>query len=347
MKEKGILQTLILLVFTILLISALSPFFTGSEKAMVVMSGSMVPLMLPGDMIIVESISPDKLTAGDIIAFKDPGGKDTFVTHRIIKIKEGNKLVFKTKGDANEEEDLFEVPALDVVGKLVFVIPFAGYLPKASQDKNFFFFTVIFPACLIIINEIREIIAYSNPSNARKIERKKKKISRNVSHSIIRKNLISVSMVGFLVFSGILMYNIGENGPVNILKEGKVENSGFLSSFYVFLPADSEQEFSIEPEYAIITPKNETYLYGLDTPVYICSVPYILPAFWIISLAKMNPYLPITVEVLVYTMILSVFLFPLWYRKIIRGKRIRKIKLRHLLVNWKRKLHSNCTSKFF
>ena len=61
MGKKEILRIAIVFVTAIFLINALIPFLTGSEKAMVVLSGSMTPIILAGDMIVVESVNPDEL----------------------------------------------------------------------------------------------------------------------------------------------------------------------------------------------------------------------------------------------------------------------------------------------
>jgi signal peptidase I len=61
-----------------------------------VLSGSMTPLLLIGDMVLVESISPENIKLGDIIVFKD---FDKLVVHRVIqKYKDGSKS-FLQKGD--------------------------------------------------------------------------------------------------------------------------------------------------------------------------------------------------------------------------------------------------------
>lgn len=342
--KKRVVQIAIIFLVAIFLVNALIPLVTGSEKALVVRSGSMTPVMLPGDMIVVKSVSPDELRAGDVIAFRDPGGKDTFVTHRIIDIEGGEERVFRTKGDANEEEDTFKVPASDVVGKLVFVIPFAGYLPETSKHKIFFFFTVIIPATLIILDEIRTMIRYSNPIRARKAERKKEKVSRRISFIIQGRRLAAVILVSGFIFTGIVMNNLGENGPVLLQKENTVENSCFLPSVCVFIPEASEQRFSIEPWYTVIPPNNEIQVTAPESmSATISSVPYILPVFWIISLAEINFYLPIVAEIVFYTSIFTLFLFPLWYRKITVGRKVKRIRFLQsqfyrLFLQWKRTL---------
>ena len=70
MKKKEIIQIAIFLIIGIFLINTLMPFYTGSYKLMIVLSGSMVPLFLPGDIVITKSVDPNELNVGDVITFQ-------------------------------------------------------------------------------------------------------------------------------------------------------------------------------------------------------------------------------------------------------------------------------------
>jgi signal peptidase I len=341
MKEKEILQTVIVLLIAVFLVNALMPFVTGSEKPLIVLSGSMTPMMLPGDMIVAKSINPNELTVGDVMVFHPPGSKpDTLVTHRIISIEEGEERLFQTKGDANNAKDDFKVLASNVVGKLIFVIPFAGYLPELSKHKNIFLFTVMLPAGLIILDEIRNLILYSNPARARKVERERKKEARRTSYVVKGKRLAALVLIGWLVSTGIVLHNLGENGPVVLEKENTVENPGFLPLVYVLTPNYPEQKLAINSWYGVVSQANETQITAPENiPAKISSVPYILPVFWIIALAGINPYLPAAAGIAAYTSVFALLLFPLWYRKSTIGRRGKKIRFRRLLTQWKRTLH--------
>ncbi len=168
MKKKEIFQDAIILLIAVILLNALIPFFTGSQMPLIVLSGSMAPMMLPGDMMIAKSVDPNELQVGDVIVFHPPGSDDpnTLITHRIISLEEEKERMFQTKGDANNAQDDFKVPASNIVGKQSFVISFAGYLPEASKHRNIFLFTIILPAGLIILDEIRNMILYSNPAKS-------------------------------------------------------------------------------------------------------------------------------------------------------------------------------------
>ncbi|WP_155402050.1 hypothetical protein [Methanosarcina mazei] len=71
-----------------------------------------------------------------------------------------------------------------------------------------------------------------------------------------------------------------------------------------------------------MTQVNETKVIAPEnTPATISTVPYILPVFWIISLAEINPHLPAVVEVGLYTFLCILLQLPLWYRKSVVGKK--------------------------
>lgn len=341
MNKKGVLQVAIVLVIAIFLFKALIPFITGSEKAFIVLSGSMTPLMLPGDIIVVKSVDLNELTVGDILTFRDPGGKpNTYVTHRIIALKKDKELIFKTKGDANNAEDKFNVTASKAVGQMVFVIPFVGYLPEIIKNKNIFFLMVILPASLIVIGEIWNIILYSSPQHARKVERKRKKTAKRTSYEVKGKKLTALILINGLIFTGIITQSLGENGPVILEKENTVENSGFLSMVYVFTPEDSKQTLAIDRWYGVISQNNETQVIAPEnTPAKLNTVPYILPVFWILELTKVNPYLPVAAEIVVYASIFTLILLPIWYRKSTIGRRRKRIRFYRMFAQWKRTFH--------
>jgi signal peptidase I len=341
MKKKEIFQATIILFISILLANALIPFVTGYEKPLIVLSGSMTPMMLPGDMIVVKSVDPNELKIGDVIAFHPPGNKpDTLVTHRIISVEERKNRLFQTKGDANNAIDGFKVPASNAIGKLVFVIPFAGYLPEILKHKKIVFLTVILPAGLIILDEIKNLILYSNPARARKIERERKKTARRTFYVIKRKRLAALILISCLVFTGTVIYNLGENGPVALQRENRIQNHGFLPLVYVLTPGYSEQKFDIDSCYGVVSPINETLVTAAEnTPAKISSVPYILPVFWIIALTGISPFLPAVAGIVAYTTVFTLILFPFWYRKSTIIGRRKKIRFNRLFAQWKRTLH--------
>ena len=96
---------------------------------------------------------------GDIITFGEISKTKTPTTHRIkdIKIVDGNP-VYITKGDANNSEDNAEVLVTSVKGKVLFSVPYLGYVLNFMRQPIGFALVIIVPATLIIWEEIKKII---------------------------------------------------------------------------------------------------------------------------------------------------------------------------------------------
>ena len=62
------------------------PDFFG-YKPFIVLSGSMEPSIMTGDMVFVKETDPDSLKVGDVIAYKSGSA---VVTHRIVEVKSEN-----------------------------------------------------------------------------------------------------------------------------------------------------------------------------------------------------------------------------------------------------------------
>lgn len=86
-----------------------------------ILTGSMEPVIKPGDIVIIKKVNPAKIKENDIITYKLDA---TYITHRVIKIKDGN---FITKGDNNNIEDSIPVSGEQVVGIEKVLIPKLGY----------------------------------------------------------------------------------------------------------------------------------------------------------------------------------------------------------------------------
>jgi signal peptidase len=96
---------------------------------MVVSSGSMIPTLNVGDIIIVRGVDPSTITLGTIIIFHSPYDYPTPIVHRVIAIdNQGGMLFFETKGDNNMVADGWKVPAANLIGVYIAKIPYVGLL---------------------------------------------------------------------------------------------------------------------------------------------------------------------------------------------------------------------------
>ena len=121
-------------VLAILLLSFSALSFTGVAKARIVLTGSMKPTINPGDIIITTPITHKTPHVGDVVAYQARrfnGQAVAVFSHRII----GGDLThgFIVKGDANKTPDAQKPVAKDILGVVLFTIPFLGNIltPKA------------------------------------------------------------------------------------------------------------------------------------------------------------------------------------------------------------------------
>lgn len=94
------------------------------------MSGDAEDHIEIGDLIFVDKADPEALEVGDVIAYMEGG---VVITHRIVKIQTAadGRLLFTTKGDANNAEDLLPVPEDELVGI------YKGRIPKVGDFAMF------------------------------------------------------------------------------------------------------------------------------------------------------------------------------------------------------------------
>jgi signal peptidase I len=95
------------------------------HKVMTIMTGSMEPMLVPGDLLIIKKEEPRSIHPNDVITFRN--SENMIVTHRVIDVsKKGEHLYFETKGDANNIKDENLIAAAEVIGVHQFHIPMAG-----------------------------------------------------------------------------------------------------------------------------------------------------------------------------------------------------------------------------
>ena len=124
-----------------------------------VVSGSMVPTIPVGAMVVVQPVKPTSIHVGDIITFKSPEDFNLVVTHRVVKITGfGDSRAFRTKGDANLDEDMELVPVTHVLGRVVFHLPLLGYLTQLVRTRQGWLVMVAIPAGVLVLIELINIL---------------------------------------------------------------------------------------------------------------------------------------------------------------------------------------------
>lgn len=143
----SLIGTLMILVVIAAAIPLTIPNFMGYDVYNVV-SGSMEPTIPVGSIIYVKEIDPAEIETGDIIAFHSG---DSVIMHRVTenKVVEGS---FVTKGDANNGEDMNDVPYEDLIGIVVRHIPILGQLLILFGSTFGRICMVCFAACGALLN---------------------------------------------------------------------------------------------------------------------------------------------------------------------------------------------------
>ena len=113
------------------------PLVTGSQTY-TVLTSSMAPKYAPGTFLVVQPTPADALRAGDIITFQIESGKPTVITHRIIGISAGQngERTFTTQGDNNAVADEFPVQEAQIRGKLMYAVPYVGFLANSLGNSD-------------------------------------------------------------------------------------------------------------------------------------------------------------------------------------------------------------------
>ncbi|MCW2636664.1 MAG: signal peptidase [Blastococcus sp.] len=87
-----------------------------------VTSGSMEPLVAPGDVVMLRSVTPDELTPNTVVLYDRP--ETGRILHRILEqLPDGT---FRTGGDANASPDSAFVHVEDIKGAAVLAVPWIG-----------------------------------------------------------------------------------------------------------------------------------------------------------------------------------------------------------------------------
>ncbi|MEX0931761.1 MAG: signal peptidase I [Candidatus Paceibacterota bacterium] len=156
-------------VIALLLLSTLVP-IPGNVEVKIVQSGSMEPAIKTGSIVVIRP--SDVLKIGDVVTFGEDTKTQVPTTHRIVEtqIRSGVQY-YTTKGDANDTIDPYQVPQSEVIGKVLFDIPFLGYLLDTARKPLGFFIFIILPASIVVIDEIVKI--YREIKRIRKEKNKK------------------------------------------------------------------------------------------------------------------------------------------------------------------------------
>ena len=109
-----------------------------------------------GGIVVVKPASD--YIVGDVITFGEATKTRAPTTHRIVEIKQiDSHSVYITKGDANNAPDDGEVRKGEIIGKVLFDVPYVGYAVDLARKPYGFLILVIIPAVIIISDQLKNI----------------------------------------------------------------------------------------------------------------------------------------------------------------------------------------------
>ena len=104
----------------------------------VVLTGSMEPTIMGGDVILI--CRQKAYHKGDVVTFRSTGVSGIPITHRIV---EETETGFITQGDANNAQDLDSLETDRIIGKVILIIPKAGFAIQFLQNPMGIAFLVL------------------------------------------------------------------------------------------------------------------------------------------------------------------------------------------------------------
>ncbi|MBQ8193293.1 MAG: signal peptidase I [Bacilli bacterium] len=125
-------------------------------NAYVVLTGSMEPEIMTRDVVVTKKREPKEYEVGDIITFlsSDSRLSNIIVTHRIVnKYYDATtgKYSYRTKGDANNTEDMALAEDYNIIGEVIFKIPKLGHIQEILATKGGLIIIILIP-CLAILS---------------------------------------------------------------------------------------------------------------------------------------------------------------------------------------------------
>jgi signal peptidase len=127
-------------------------------RPLVVLSGSMEPVLGTGDVSVVRTIAPLDARPGDIVTFRDPNNSERLVTHRVRRMRvEAGAVQFVTRGDANNVSEQWRVPVDGEIGRVAYRIPEVGWALMFARSNGLFVLLLGGALALLLVLELTAI----------------------------------------------------------------------------------------------------------------------------------------------------------------------------------------------
>jgi len=130
-----------------------APKLLGLETRTVV-TGSMEPTIPVGSVLFVAPQGVEDIRVGDVAVFRVPDRTED-VVHRIVGVEATRDgITYRTRGDANRQDDPWLLPSADVVGVVRGHLPVIGHAVPVVTSRLGVVLLLAVPAMAIILMEL-------------------------------------------------------------------------------------------------------------------------------------------------------------------------------------------------
>ena len=175
----GVMLAMVVGVFVLRSGSGGAPVSLAGYTAQLVLTSSMEEVIPKGSLVISKQVDPSTLQIGDDITYLI--NQTTTITHRIIGITERyedtGQRGFQTQGVMNDAPDKEIVPAVNIVGKVVFHSMALGQ--AANFVNNNWPLLIFLLVLLIVFIKVMQYILRKNPDGVDEApQRQRKRVNR-------------------------------------------------------------------------------------------------------------------------------------------------------------------------
>jgi signal peptidase len=148
------------------LAASLAPRLLG-YSSVIVYGGSMADSIPVGSIAVTEEVSAEDIGVGNVIVFHPPTASPnpSPLMHRVVSVREENgQRLFQTKGDANATPDPWEIAIQGRGSRLVYAVPYVGYLVNFAGTPLGWALLLFLPATYLGFTTLRRIWAGEPPA---------------------------------------------------------------------------------------------------------------------------------------------------------------------------------------
>lgn len=159
-KAMGVTATALLVISVVALLALAILRSVGGYQPAVMLTGSMAPMIIPGDVVVTQTIPLQDLKVGDVITYRIPVEDHRTVTHRVSEITtdDNGALAVRTKGDANPNPDYWtSVLTGPETSKHIFTIPHLGTAIRIISEPAILYTLTYGAAALFLVRYLTSL----------------------------------------------------------------------------------------------------------------------------------------------------------------------------------------------